>query len=95
LKEACQNESYALNNCSTLPGSSGSIILDCYGRLAGIHIGINNSRKQKNNDIFFTKETYNKYLPINSNQFQAFIGETILSNIKDDEAKKTWLFLSK
>jgi hypothetical protein len=95
LKEACQNELYAFHNCSTLPGSSGSIILDCYGRLAGVHIGINNSRKQKNNDIFFTNETCNKYLPISSNQFQAFIDQTIVPNIKDHEEKKPWLLYSK
>ncbi|CAF4284478.1 unnamed protein product [Rotaria sp. Silwood2] len=95
IKEACENDPYSSHNCSTLSDSSGSIILDCYGRLAGIHIGVYNSRKQKNNDIIFTKETYNKYISINSNQFQTFIGEIILPNIKDDETKKKWLFYSK
>jgi hypothetical protein len=95
IKEACQDYPYALHNCSTLSGSSGSITLDCYGRLAGIHIGVYNSRRQNTNDIFFTEETFNKYLSISSNQFQAFIRETILPNIKHDEAKKTWLFYSK
>ena len=94
IKEACQNDPYSLHNCSTLSSSSGSIILDCYGRLVGIHIGVYNSRKQKDN-IFFTKETYNKYISVNSNQFQTFIDETILPNIKDDEAKRKWLFCSK
>ncbi len=92
IKDACQKDPYSLHNCSTLPVSSGSIILDCYGRLAGIHIGIKNSRKQKNGDIFFTNETYNKYISINSNQFRTFISETILPNIKDNEAVKKWLF---
>ena len=92
IKEACQNDPYSLHNCSTLSGSNGSIILDCYGRLVGIHISVYSSRKQKDN-IFFTKETYNKYISINSNQFQTFIGETILPNIKDDEAKKKMVIL--
>ena len=95
IEDACQNNPYSLHNCSTLPGSSGSIILDCYGRLAGIHIGTSNSRKQKAKDIFFTKETYNKYVSVNSNQFQTFIGETILPNINDDQAKRKWSFYSK
>ncbi len=95
IKEACENDPYSLHNCSTLPGTGGSIILDCYGKLAGIHIGISNSRKEKNHDIFFTKETYNKFVSINSNQFQAFIRETILPNIKHDESVKKWLFDSK
>ncbi|CAF4139900.1 unnamed protein product, partial [Rotaria magnacalcarata] len=81
---------FQLNHChhvnyNTLPGSSGSIILNCYGRLVGVHIGISSSIKQKNNDIFFTKNTYDKYISINSNQFQTFIGETILPNINDDK----------
>ncbi len=57
IKEAFQNDPYALHDCSTLSGSSGSITLDCYGRLAAIHIGVYNSRKQNTNDIFFTEET--------------------------------------
>ncbi|CAM4795986.1 unnamed protein product [Rotaria magnacalcarata] len=88
---------FQLNHChhvnyNTLPGSSGSIILNCYGRLVGVHIGISSSIKQKNNDIFFTKNTYDKYISINSNQFQTFIGQTILPNINDDKVIEKSLF---
>lgn len=74
-----------------MSGSSGSIVLDYYGRLVGIHIGINNSRKKKDDKIFFTRETFNKYLSIKSDQFQAFINETIVPNVRD-EIKQLWLF---
>ncbi|CAF3621507.1 unnamed protein product [Rotaria sp. Silwood1] len=95
IKEACENDQYSLHNCSTLPGSSGSFILDCYGSLAGVHIGVNNSRKGRENDIFFNKKAYNKYVSIKSNQFRTFILETVLPNIKHDELVKKWLFDSK
>ncbi|CAF2145700.1 unnamed protein product [Rotaria magnacalcarata] len=92
IREAHQDDPYSLHNCSTLPGSSGSTILNCYGRLVGVHIGISSSIKQKNNDICFTKNTYDKYISINSNQFQTFIGETILPNINDDKVIEKSLF---
>jgi hypothetical protein len=43
--------------------------------------------------ISFLLKKHNKYLSINSNQFQAFIRETILPNIKHDEAKKHGYFI--
>ncbi|CAF4563919.1 unnamed protein product, partial [Rotaria sp. Silwood2] len=95
IKEASESDQYSLHNCSTLSGSSGSIILNCYGSLAGIHIGINNFRKGRENDIFFNTETYNKYVSIKSNQFRTFIRETVLPNIKHDELVKKWLLDSK
>ncbi len=84
IKEADGNNQYGLHNCRALAGSSGSIILDFYGKLAGIHIGVSHSRKKRSDDIFFNNETYNKYISIYSNQFQAFIRETIVPNIKDN-----------
>jgi V8-like Glu-specific endopeptidase len=84
-----------MHDCSTLPGSSGSLILDSFGRLAGIHIGIANSRKEKTSGIFFNNETFNKYIPINTNAFRQFISETIIPNINDDELTQKWTFISK
>lgn len=92
IKDISQEDSYALHDCSSLPGSSGSIMLDYYGRLVGIHIGVSNSKRQKNNKIFFTKETYNKYISVYSNQFQKFISQIIIPNINDDQIRSKWLF---
>ena len=65
INEAYQDDPYSLHNCSILPDSSGSIILDCYHRLADIHVGISNSKKNKKVMIYlFTDETYNMFLLI-------------------------------
>ena len=94
IKEADEQNRYSLHTCSTLPGSSGSIILDCHCKMAGIHIGVHQSRKAKSKEIFFNKETYNKYVSIYSNQFQAFISETIIPHMNDDQTIKNWQFNS-
>lgn len=92
IKESEEHSQYYLHDCSTLTGSSGSVILDCHGKLAGIHIGVYSSRKTNINEMVFNKETYNKYVSIYSNQFQTFIQETILTNLDDDELMKKWSF---
>lgn len=81
---------YAMHSCSTLAGSRGAVVLDSFGRLAGIHIGVANSKKDNNDKIVFDEETYNRYLPVNTNIFQQFIQETILPNIDDDELQQQW-----
>ncbi len=55
IKEEDENNQYCLHNCRTLPNSSGSIILDCNGKLAGIHIGVSHSRKKRSEKIFFNE----------------------------------------
>lgn len=95
VQESSIDNQYAMHDCSTLSGSSGSLILDSTGRFVGIHIGVVNSRKEKTNEFFFNKETFNKFIPVNSTAFREFIHQTILPNIKDDEVIKKWLFNSK
>ena len=73
------------------------MILDSIGRFAGIHIGISNSRKQKQkqNDFFFNKETFNKFLPVISTTFRQFIDQSIIPNIDNDELANKWRFDTK
>ncbi|CAM4839604.1 unnamed protein product [Rotaria magnacalcarata] len=94
LIEFCSTNQYATHNCSTLRGSSGCLMLDSKGNFAGIHIGVINSRKGKNSDMFFYKETYNKFIPVYSKLFREFIHETILPNIKNEQLVEKWGFLS-
>jgi hypothetical protein len=94
LIQAPSENAYATHNCSTLCGATGALILDSVGKFEGIHIGISNSRNGKNNQMFFNKETYNKYISVNTRQFREFIYETILPNIHDDEISKNWKILS-
>jgi V8-like Glu-specific endopeptidase len=81
-----------MHSCSTLRGSSGGIILDSNGRFVGIHIGTFNSRKTKQNQLFFNKETFNKFLPVTSTAFREFIKQSILPNIDNDELAQKWGF---
>jgi hypothetical protein len=96
LIESCSTSQYqyATHDCSTLRGSSGALMLDATGRFAGIHIGIINSRKGKYSDMFFNKETYNKFIPVDSKFFREFIDQEILPNINNDEIAKKWRFFS-
>jgi len=96
LIESCSTSQYqyATHNCSTLRGSSGALMLDATGRFAGIHIGIINSRKGKYSDMFFNKETYNKFIPVDSKLFRKFIHQEILPNFNNDEIAKKWRFFS-
>ena len=79
-----------MHSCSTLTGSSGTLMLDSCGRLAGIHIGIVNSKKDNQNEIKFDEETFNRYLPVSTNAFDQFIRETIIPNIDDDGLPQKW-----
>ncbi|CAF1920712.1 unnamed protein product [Rotaria magnacalcarata] len=53
LQESSQETTYVTHTCSTLPGSSGGVLLDADGNFTGIHIGIANSRQSKNQEMFF------------------------------------------
>jgi hypothetical protein len=92
IEKSSSNNAYAMHSCSALRGSSGGIILDSNGRFVGIHIGIFNSRKNKQNQLFFNKETFNKFLPVTSTVFREFIKQSILPNIDNDELAQKWGF---
>ncbi|CAF2858374.1 unnamed protein product [Rotaria sp. Silwood2] len=86
-------DQYGAHNCTTLPGSSGSLMIDPTGKLIGIHIGVTNSRRGKTDEMFFTKETFNRFIPIYSKEFRAFIDETILPTIHNDTLSKNWKYV--
>jgi hypothetical protein len=88
IEESSSLNQYSTHNCSILCGSSGALMLNSMGKFAGIHIGVINSRKEKKHQMFFNKETFNKFISVNSKAFREFIHETILSNIHDDEVSK-------
>ncbi|CAF4483962.1 unnamed protein product [Rotaria socialis] len=90
LQELSQETTYVTHTCSTLPGSSGGVLLDADGNFTGIHIGIGNSRQSKNQEMFFNNETYNKYISVTSKSFSHFINQSILPNINDDEIAQGW-----
>ncbi|CAM4898836.1 unnamed protein product [Rotaria socialis] len=90
LQELSQETTYVTRACSTLPGSSGGVLLDADGNFTGIHIGIGNSRQSKNQEMFFNNETYNKYISVTSKSFSHFINQSILPNINDDEIPQGW-----
>lgn len=92
VQQSCLNNQYALHSCSTLSGSSGSLILDSTGKFAGIHIGVFNSRTEKGKKVFYNQETFNKFTPINSKAFRTFIEQTILPNLHNDDLVQKWLF---
>jgi hypothetical protein len=96
IRDSSSNDPHILHNCSTLKESSGGVVLDSTGKFVGIHIGIANSRKQKQNDIFFNQETFNKLLPVTSRAFRLFINQSILPNIDTDQLTyDKWRFDSK
>ncbi|CAF1350487.1 unnamed protein product [Rotaria magnacalcarata] len=94
IQDSPSNDKHVMHSCSTLRGSSGGVVLYSTGKFAGIHIGVANSRKRKHNDVFFNKETFNKFLPVASTKFRQFIIESIIPNIDNDTADK-WQFDSK
>ncbi|CAF1592600.1 unnamed protein product [Adineta ricciae] len=81
---------YATHTCSTLPGSSGGAIFDSYGNFTGIHIGVANSRQSKNREMFFSNDTYNKYIPLKSKAFGDFINQSVLTNMTDAQFAECW-----
>ena len=90
IEEPSPETSYSTHSCSTLPGSSGAIILDTNGKVAGIHIGVSNSRKAKTQELFFTNETYNKFIPMVSKSFRCFVKESVIPNLHDLESAQAW-----
>ncbi|CAF1050651.1 unnamed protein product [Rotaria sp. Silwood1] len=95
IQEASLDNQYAMHDCSTLLGSSGALILDSTGKFVGIHIGVVNSRREKHDEFFFNKETFNKFVPVNSKSFCEFIHQSIIPNMDNDELAQKWLFNSK
>lgn len=81
LGEFPSQKQYATHNCSSLAGSSGSVILDLTGRLLDVHCEISNSRQDKNKEFFFSKDTFNKSLSFDTTEFHEFIRQVILPNI--------------
>ncbi|CAF1421495.1 unnamed protein product [Adineta ricciae] len=81
---------YATHTCSTLPGFSGGAIFDSYGNFTGIHIGVANSRQSKNREMFFSNDTYNKYIPVKSKAFVDFINQSVLTNMTDVQFAECW-----
>ena len=72
---------------SKLSDSSGSIILDCHGKIVDIHIGAHHSRKAKSKETFFNKKNIQQ---ICFNLFRTFIAEIILPHVNDDQTMKKW-----
>ena len=85
---------YAMHNCSSLAGSSGSVIFDLTGRLLGIHCGVSNSRQDKNKELFFNKDTFNKFLSVDTTEFHEFIREAISPNIDNKQQAEKWQSLT-
>ena len=77
IQESFTDNQYAMHNCSTLAGSSGTAILDAEGRFIGIHIGVSNSRITKKNKCFYAGDIFNKFIPVYSTPFNTFIHETL------------------
>lgn len=94
LIDPCVTDRYGAHNCTTLPGSSGSLMIDSNGKFIGLHIGVTNSRRGKKDEMFFTEETFNKFIPIYSKEFRGFINETILPSIDNDTLLKNWTDVS-
>ncbi|UJR24114.1 hypothetical protein I4U23_027081 [Adineta vaga] len=90
IQESSSYDPYAMHSCSTLRGASGGVLLDSTGRFAGIHVGVANSRKRKQNEFFFNKDTFNKFIPVTSTAFQEFINQSIIQNIDNDELAQKW-----
>lgn len=90
IEEPSPETSYSTHSCSTLPGSSGAIILDVNGKFAGIHIGVSNSRQAKTQELFFNNETYNKFIPVVSKSFRCFVQESLIPNLHDSESAQAW-----
>ena len=66
------------------------VILDLTGRLLGIHYRVSNSRQDKNKEFFFNKETFNKFLSVDTTEFPKFIREAILPNIDSKQQAGKW-----
>lgn len=90
LGEFSSQTQYVTHNCSSLAESSGSVILDSTGRLLGIHCGVSNSRQDKNKEFFFNKDTFNKFLSVDTTEFQEFILQAILPNIDNKQQAEKW-----
>jgi hypothetical protein len=93
IQEWLSDTQYAMHNCSTLAGSSGSAILDAGGRFIGIYIGLVNSRITKKKKPFYTENTFNKLIPVYSTAFNTFIHEAIVSNIDNEQLAQKWQFV--
>ncbi|CAF1431894.1 unnamed protein product [Rotaria magnacalcarata] len=94
LINPCMTDRYGAHDCTTLPGSSGSLMIDSNGKFIGLHIGVTNSRRGKKDEMFFTEETFNRFIPIYSKEFRDFINETILPSIHNDTLLKNWTDVS-
>jgi hypothetical protein len=66
------------------------VILDLTGRLLGIHCGVSNSHQDKNKELFFNKDTFNKFLAVDTTEFHKFIREAILPNINNKQQAEKW-----
>ncbi len=82
-----------MHNCSTLAGSSGSVIVDSIGRFIGIHKGIANSRISRKNEFLYTQDTLNKCIYVHLTAFKIFIHEAIIPNINNDQLEEKWKFV--
>ncbi|CAF4622145.1 unnamed protein product, partial [Rotaria magnacalcarata] len=69
-------------------------MIDSNGKFIGLHIGVTNSRRGKKDEMFFTGETFNRFIPIYSKEFRDFINETILPSIHNDTLLKNWTDVS-
>ncbi|CAM4801957.1 unnamed protein product [Rotaria magnacalcarata] len=93
IEESSSNNNYGMHNCSTLAGSSGAVIVDSIERLIGIHIGIANARISRKNELFYTQDTFNKFIHIHSTAFNTFIHEAIIPNSNNDQLEQKWKFV--
>lgn len=94
-EEFPSDKQHVMHNCSSLAGSSGSVILDLTGSFLGIHCGVSHSRQDKNKEFFFKNETFNKFLSVHTTAFRQFIQEAILPNINSKQQAEKWQSLTK
>ena len=90
LGEFPSQKQYAMHNCTSLAESSGSVTLDSTERFLGIHCGVSNSRQDKDKEFFFTEDTFNKFLSVDTTEFHEFIREAILPNIDNKQQAEKW-----
>jgi hypothetical protein len=94
LIKPCMTDRYCAHSCTTLPESSGSLMIDSNGKCIGLHIGVTSSRRGKTDEMFCTKETFNRFIPIYSKEFRGCIDETILPSIHNDTLLKNRTYVS-
>jgi len=70
IEESSSLNQYSTHNCSILCGSSGALMLNSMGKFAGIHIGVINSRKEKNIKCFLTKKRLTNLLALIQKHFE-------------------------